>query len=123
MASSAPLRSVLIVEDDRDLRELLVQLMTVEGLAVTAVDNGRRALEQLSGIERPGVILLDLMMPVLDGFEFLRLQRADATLRAIPVIVLSALPRDRLVEFDGVAFLEKPVDFDRLLEQVRRYCE
>jgi CheY-like chemotaxis protein len=123
MASSAgPHCPILIVEDDADLREMMAQLLTLEGFRASAVANGREALEYLSQGGKPDVILLDLMMPVMDGWEFRRKQQADKVLSKVPVIVLSALDQTRAADVSAVAFLKKPLDFDRLLELVRQYC-
>ena len=101
---------------------MMAQLLTLEGFVATAVANGREALEYLRKGDRPDIILLDLMMPVMDGWEFRRKQQSDPTLATVPVVVLSALDHRRAAEVDAVAFLKKPLDFDRLLELVRRYC-
>jgi len=114
---------VLIVEDDADLREMMAQLLSLEGFQSATVSNGREALEYLhNGHERPEVILLDLMMPVMDGWEFRRKQQADPGLADVPVIILSALDQSRAADVDAQAFLKKPLDFDRLLQLVRQYC-
>ena len=113
---------VLIVEDDVELRDMMAELLTLEGFVATAVANGREALEYLGKGNRPDIILLDLMMPVMDGWEFRRKQQSDPALAAVPVVVLSALDHRRAAEVDAVAFLKKPLDFDRLLELVRQYC-
>ena len=113
---------VLIVEDDDDLREMMAQLLSIEGFQTTTVANGREALEYLHGATKPDVILLDLMMPVMDGWEFRRQQKADPELAPVPVIVLSALDPSRAAGVDAAAFLKKPLDFDRLLELVRAHC-
>jgi CheY-like chemotaxis protein len=113
---------VLIVEDDADLREMMAQLLALEGFHTAAVANGREALEYLHHGRAPDVILLDLMMPVMDGWEFRRHQQADPALAGVPVIVLSALDQSRTADVSAQAFLKKPLDFDRLLELVRAYC-
>jgi CheY-like chemotaxis protein len=113
---------VLIVEDDADLREMMAQLLSLEGFQTATAANGREALEYLHHSESPDVILLDLMMPVMDGWEFRRLQQADPALAAVPVIVLSALDQNRTADVTASAFLKKPLDFDRLLQLVRSYC-
>jgi CheY-like chemotaxis protein len=113
---------VLIVEDDEDLRDMMAQMLTIEGFAAATVANGREALDYLHGTTRPHVILLDLMMPVMDGWEFRRRQQADPELAPVPVIVLSALDQARAAPVDATAFLKKPLDFDRLLELVRSHC-
>jgi CheY-like chemotaxis protein len=114
---------ILIVEDDEDLREMMAQMLTLEGYAAATAANGREALDYLQDARRPEVILLDLMMPVMDGWEFRRRQQADPALAGVPVIVLSALDRSRAAGVNAAAFLEKPLDFDRLLALVRTYCD
>src|SRR5205809_8136934 len=113
---------VLIVEDVSDLREMMAQLLTLEGFQSATVANGQEALKYLSGGDTPNVILLDLMMPVMDGWEFRRVQQADPLLSLVPTIVLSALDQSRAHDLKPAAFLKKPLDFDRLLQLVREYC-
>ena len=113
---------VLIVEDDEDLREMMAQLLTLEGFDTATAANGREALDYLHRADKPEVILLDLMMPVMDGWEFRRQQQAEPDLARVPVIVLSALDPTRAANVDATAFLKKPLDFDRLLDLVRTYC-
>jgi len=122
MSSAQSQCPVLIVEDDEDLRDMMAQMLTIEGFAATAVANGREALDYLNQAIKPHVILLDLMMPVMDGWEFRRRQQADPELAPVPVIVLSALDQSRAAPVDASAFLKKPLDFDRLLALVRDYC-
>jgi len=116
-----PRAPVLIVEDDDDLREMMAQLLTLEGFRVQTAANGREALEYLERGELPNLILLDLMMPIMDGWEFRRIQSEDPKIASLPVIVLSALEPTRTADFGGAMFLTKPLDFDRLLALVRRY--
>ncbi|HET6955163.1 MAG TPA: response regulator [Vicinamibacterales bacterium] len=113
---------VLIVEDDEDLREMMAQMLTIEGFTTATVSNGREALDYLHSTRKPNVILLDLMMPVMDGWEFRRQQKADPQIAPVPVIVLSALDQRRAAPVEAEAFLNKPLDFDRLLELVRDHC-
>ena len=113
---------ILIVEDDADLREMMAQLLTLEGYRAETVANGRDALEYLRQGDRPDLILLDLMMPIMDGWEFRRRQREDPELATVPVVVLSALDQTRAADLGGTAFLKKPLDFDRLLQLVRQHC-
>ena len=120
----SPPYPVLIVEDDADLREMMAQLLTLEGYHTETVANGREALKYLHEAPRPDVILLDLMMPIMDGWEFRKRQQDDPALADVPVIVLTALDQAqaRASDLNGVDFLKKPLDFDRLLELVRRHC-
>jgi len=111
------------VEDDADLRDMMAQFLVLEGFNPKTVSNGREALDYLHEGPRPAVILLDLMMPVMDGWEFRRQQQRDPKAAKVPVIVLSALDRTRAGDLGEVAFMKKPLDFDRLLELVRRYCK
>jgi len=101
---------------------MMAQLLTLEGYEAATVANGREALEYLHSARHPNVILLDLMMPVMDGWEFHRRMEADPTLPPVPVIVLSALDQLRAENIPAAAFLKKPLDFDRLLDLVRTYC-
>jgi CheY-like chemotaxis protein len=122
MARMVPHCPVLIVEDDEDLREMMAQMLTLEGFHTASVSNGREALDYLHAAANPDVILLDLMMPVMDGWELRRQQQADPALAEVPVIVLSALDHGRAAALHADAFLKKPLDFDRLLTLVRTYC-
>jgi CheY-like chemotaxis protein len=116
---------VMVVEDDRDVREALVEALQDHAYQPVEVANGKEAIERLrTGGQRPCVILLDMMMPVMDGWQFRAIQRTDPDLDAIPVVVLSAHAdvaeaADRM----GVAAcLRKPVTLEALLEIVDRFC-
>jgi CheY-like chemotaxis protein len=111
----SPPRPVLIVEDDADLREMMAQLLTLEGYHIDTAANGREALEYLNEAPRPDVILLDLMMPKLDGFGVIERLRANSELRNIPIIVISAkeLTEDESKTLkESVAFVMKKQGFD-----------
>jgi CheY-like chemotaxis protein len=101
---------------------MMAQLLTLEGFRTETVANGRDALDYLQKGDPPDLILLDLMMPIMDGWEFRRRQREDPALASVPVVVLSALDQTRAADLGGTAFLKKPLDFDRLLELVRQHC-
>jgi CheY-like chemotaxis protein len=114
---------VLIVEDDEDLREMMAQLLTLEGFQTATVANGREALEYLHEASTPDVILLDLMMPVMNGWQFRSAQTNDPELSKIPVVVVTAAgARDQIPAIDADAWLSKPVDFDRLLATIDPLC-
>jgi CheY-like chemotaxis protein len=113
-------RKVYVVEDDSELRHTLGEALEAQGYRVVATANGAEALAALrSDDARPCLILLDLMMPVMNGYEFRKEQRADPALAGIPVVVISAHARNG---FDADAFLPKPVALRRLLAVIARYC-
>ena len=114
--------TIFIVEDDVDTREMLGRFLELEGFDVETAENGRQALERLEGAKRPCVILLDLMMPVMDGWQFRREQIQRAALANIPVIVVSAAGRERIEQIDADAYLCKPVDLEELLARIGEYC-
>jgi CheY-like chemotaxis protein len=106
-------RIVLLVDDEHAIVEALGEILAWEGYAVRSAANGREALA-VAGAERPDVILLDVMMPVMDGIETVRALQADATLRHIPVVLMSAAPIPRA---DGVprdGELQKPFEVKEL---------
>ena len=113
-------RSLLIVEDDDDIREALFGLLRMEGYAVEGCANGKEALARLRKYAPPDVILLDLMMPVMDGWQFRVEQRRDPVLASIPVVALSADSTPKAAAIDAEAYLKKPVDFDTLVGTLDR---
>jgi CheY-like chemotaxis protein len=114
---------VLIVDDDFALRDALCAALEGEGFSVAAVSNGEEALEYLRNGARPCLVLLDLMMPIMNGWEFRAEQRQDPELADIPVIVLSAFARSGDEELRGIErFLRKPFELSDLLAAVRAYC-
>jgi len=114
---------ILLVEDDSAIRETVADVLEGEGFEVTRAANGEEALRRLGdGSAPPGVILLDLMMPVMDGWAFRTAQQLDPRLSGIPVVVVSADAGGTLATLAPAAYLPKPFDLDRLLDVVGRYC-
>ena len=114
--------SVLVVDDDADIRDLLSQFLEVEGFHVFSARNGQEAIERLRDGGRACVILLDLMMPVMNGWQFRDRQKQDPSLAGIPVVVISAITQDHIAPIDADAYLRKPLDLDVLLDKVRALC-
>lgn len=116
------MHTILVVEDDPDIRELVSEVLEQSGYHVAEAGNGQEALDFLRAhIDEPCVVLLDLMMPVLSGPELLEIMAEDARLAALPVVVVSAVA-DR-GSAPGVAkFLRKPVPSDVLRAAVAEYC-
>jgi len=111
---------ILVVEDDEDAREAMVALLQMKGYRVVPAGNGREALDYLDRAPAPDLIILDLWMPVMDGWEFRSEQTRNPRLAHIPVIVVTALA-DR-ADVDANEVIIKPVDVDRLLTTVDQYC-
>ncbi len=111
---------VLVVEDDADLRQMMAQMLTLEGFDTSTARDGQDALDHLRASRSlPDIILLDMMMPRMDGWQFYREQQADPALRGIRVVVLSAAPRDRL-DVGAAEVIGKPFNYDVLLAALRR---
>jgi CheY-like chemotaxis protein len=117
-------KTVLVVEDDAAICESLVQVLEDEGYAGVRALNGREALDLLRRMtDPPCLILLDLMMPEMNGWEFRQAQLTDTQLRQIPVVVLTAHGRRAMDELGSpAAFLRKPIAIDTLLRAVERHC-
>ncbi len=113
-----PPARLLVVEDDPDVRAAMCEALGELGYLVDEASNGLEALEHLRAGRRPSAILLDLMMPVMDGWTFRGVQRGDPTLSGIPVVVLSASipPGWKVTDLQVEALLEKPFGLDRLVE-------
>ena len=112
------METVLIVEDEVTTRDALIELLGKDGREIVTMGDGQEAMERLAKVPRPRVILLDLMMPRMDGWELLRRRSADPSIASIPTIVLSGskLPAGAKHQ------LSKPVDVDRLRALVDQYC-
>jgi CheY-like chemotaxis protein len=101
--------SVLVVDDDQDIRESLAQILTEEGFDVTSASNGLEALEEVAR-RTPDVMLLDLMMPVLTGWEVIETLRLSGKHPKMPIVVLSALEAQGCTDY-----IQKPIRLPRLL--------
>ena len=121
--------NILIVEDDGDTRELLAKLLAIEGFHAVSAEDGLEALHLLRTVRRrapdvPCLVLLDLAMPRFSGHEFRRAQLGDPTVASVPIAVMSGASdiEKRAQALGAVATVAKPIDFNVLLDVVRRYC-
>ena len=115
---------VLVVEDDPELLAALSGALEEEGFGVSRARHGLDALGQLRSGRRPCVILLDLMMPIMNGWQFRHEQRQDSELSKIPVVVVSAKTdsAQHAAWLEADAYLEKPLSLGKLIEIVNRFC-
>jgi len=105
------------------IREALTELLRDEGATVTPAVNGREALRELRSTRTPDLILLDLMMPVMDGWEFRVEQRADPALTHIPIIAMSADMSAKARAIAADAYMRKPLDFAELVDRIRSVAD
>ena len=124
MELAVPQGSILVVEDDPDIRDALATVLETEGYDVAKASDGQEALGQLRTSATPSLILLDLYMPVMNGWAFRAEQLRDPKLASIPVVVLSADSRvaNRAADLGAAGWVGKPIDFDRLLALVAIHC-
>ena len=120
MATAAPRRSVLVVEDDEDIRAAIAEILEGEGYEVAIAANGSEALDELEHMRRPCLILLDLMMPVMNGHEFLARLRDTPRMQRVPVLVLTAVSTEAPPGARGL--LRKPFIVEELLDAVQSLC-
>jgi len=112
--------TVLVVEDELDLREMMRDALELNGYAVVTADDGQDALDKIGDIDSLCLVILDLLMPVMNGWDFVERMRQRAELASVPVVVHSSAPGPEPVGVTRV--LQKPILFDRLLSVVREYC-
>ncbi len=118
---SEPSKRVLIIEDDAAIRESIAEVLTDQGYAVAAARNGVEGLREARA-QRPNLIMLDLMMPTMNGWQFREAQRKDPLLADIPVIVISAYSEASGPRLDEAARFPKPFDLVTLLLAVEKYA-
>lgn len=117
-------KRILVIEDDASIRELLVELLESEGYVVAAAINGLDGLRQLQVDVAPDLILIDLMMPVMDGYSFRTEQLKNPLWAKIPTVVMSAEAnaKEKMKNFNITAFLSKPVELETILRTVSLHC-
>ena len=113
--------SILIIEDDKDIRDSIKEALELEGYDVDTSVNGKEALEFLRQASKPCIVLLDMHMPVMGGREFLDILMKDAGLSPIPVIVISSVATKENT-MGAAAYIRKPADLNVILNTVKKYC-
>ena len=117
---------ILIIEDDPDLASAMAEALAAEGYQVATASNGQEALAALSDAVHPALILLDMMMPAMDGWALLHWLQRDAVLSSVPVVVMTAYGIGGVGWAAGLGargYLRKPFDTDALLQEIRRCLE
>ena len=109
------MKRVLVVDDERDIREAIAEALETEGYEVAAAANGMEALSRLREYH-PDVVLLDLMMPIMNGWQFRARQKEDPQVSEIPVIVVTAMGHEPTIDADK--YIQKPFDLDELITAV-----
>lgn len=123
MKKESPPAAVLVVEDDREQRETLCAMLDLEGFEHAEAANGQEALDYLGESGAPCLVLLDLEMPVMNGWDFREKQLAEGRLSQIPVVVVTANDPGLTRRFPGAAgFLWKPLRFEKLVAILDRLC-
>ncbi len=112
--------TILLIEDEDELRDSMREALELNGYVVIAVRDGQEALDELDRIEQLCLVLLDLIMPRVNGWDFFAKMREHTVLAAVPVIVHSSTPRQAPIGVTRV--LAKPLRFDQLIATVREYC-
>ena len=116
-------RPILVVEDDREQREALCAMLDLEGFAHAEAANGKEALDYLGRSRAPCLVLLDLEMPVMSGWDFRARQLADERLSHVPVVVVTGNDEGLSRRFPGAkGFLRKPLNFEKLLAILSGVC-
>jgi CheY-like chemotaxis protein len=113
---------VLVVEDEESIRDTVREILELEGYVVHTAENGQKALDILAVLPYPCLILLDLMMPVMNGWQFLEARGKNSVIADLPVVIVSAVAEDAM-DSGATVVMRKPPDLDRLLATVSHHCK
>jgi CheY-like chemotaxis protein len=116
-------KKVLVVEDNQDIRDAIKMVIEFEGYDVLTASNGKEALDLLSALKTlPSLIFLDLMMPIMDGWSFAEKINQEKIFTQIPLVVISAFLNKETIPTNACDYLEKPMNFDKLLSTLKLHC-
>lgn len=114
-------KTIFIIEDEPGIRDFLSRLLELEGYKTVTASNGHSALEMLKDMPPPDLILLDVVMPEMNGLEFMKALKEDHVLVTIPVAIVSAHDQPEGAD-SAKTFIKKPVDIDALLKFIKEWC-
>lgn len=114
-------KAILVIDDDPGIRDVLRMSLELEGYNVVTAGEGKEALAALAKIERPCLILLDLMMPTMNGWQFAAAIEKDVVLAQIPVAIVTAYA-DKAASIKAEAIIKKPIDLEALYQVVKKWC-
>ncbi|HEY8090774.1 MAG TPA: response regulator [Polyangiaceae bacterium] len=112
--------TVLVVEDDEELRGILKDALEAEGFDIVVAAEGRQALDATSRIEHLGLVILDLLMPGMNGWDFFNAMKADVALAKIPIVVVTSSPSQAPSGANRI--MQKPLKLERVVSTVREFC-
>ena len=115
--------SIMIIDDEHDTRVALRQILEAEGYYVFSATNGRDALEILKWVKPPGLILLDLMMPLMSGWDFIKEKRKTPNLADIPTVIITAGAGVAEATLPAEGLIRKPIELSELIKTARKYCK
>jgi two-component system response regulator CpxR len=120
-------KSILVADDNQDIRETIVEALLAEGYNAVGARDGRQALQKLDQMPSPTLVLLDLMMPVMSGWEFLDAQKKEVRFAAHQVVTMSAVDSTKTLEKNEplavAGNLQKPLSLESLWSKVEEFCE
>jgi CheY-like chemotaxis protein len=121
-ANDSKLKNILIIEDNKEIQDSIKMALEIDGFKVFTANNGKEGIDILGKIPTPSLILLDLLMPVMNGWEFMEELNKDIMHSTIPVVIVSALA-DKQTTPNATGYIQKPIDLDKLLKIAEKHCE
>lgn len=115
-------KNILVIEDNKEIQDSIKMALEIDGFNVFTANNGREGMNLLEKIPTPSLILLDLLMPVMNGWEFMEELNKDIMHSSIPVVIVSALDKKQTTP-NVSGYIQKPIDLDKLLKIAEKHCE